>query len=173
EPEPEPEPEPAPPAKGKAGATARKRQTAGKGGKDTSANQAHLAAKKAARPEPTPPPEPTAEQKAATELKVATRARLREIKAEIEVLDGDISALREEQALLVNPAQSEAKPMTFVERHQQVLARSKEIREQRVKDRLKLLAQGAGRSPLDQSLADRPRQSMAAADAKADDDKTE
>lgn len=173
-----PEPEKAPPAKtvapGKAAATKRKRQTKGHA-EEPSASQAHLAAKKAARP-PAPPPAPppilTTEEQAAIDLKVATRARLREVKEEIEALDAQKAALVAEQQELANPVQT-ATPMSFVERHQQVLARSKEVREQRVRDRLKLLAQGAGRSPLDQSLAGRPRQSMAAADAKAASEKTE
>ena len=128
--------------------------------------------KKAARPEPPPAREQTDEEKAAVELKVATRARLREIKAEIEVLQGDITALHDEQAELVNPAIVDDN-MTFVERHAQVLARSKEIRERRVRDRLKLLAKGAGQSPLDRSLSERPRQSMAAADAAHDAENSE
>ena len=183
EPAPEPEPPAAPepeapaePAQDKKAAAApskRRRQTAGKRGKDTAASQAHLAAKKAARPEPAPTPEPSDEHVAAQEAKKATRARLREIKAELEALADDRQALIDEQAILVNGPPNDAPEMTFVERHQQVLARSKEVREQRVRDRLKLLAAGAGRSPLDQSLASRPRQSMAAADAKVDADKSE
>lgn len=173
EPEPEPAPKPATDKKAKAGPTKRKRQTAGKPSSDTSASQAHLAAKKAARPKPPAAPEPTEEQKAAVDLKVATRARLREIKEELEALDVDKQALFDEQAVLVAGPKRDAPEMTFVERHQQVLARSKELRERRVKDRLKLLALHAGKSPLDVAMGGGPRKSMAAADAKAADDKTE
>lgn len=169
--DPEPEPEPEKKAAGKgAAATKRKRQTSGKRGKDTAANQAHLTAKKDARPTPAPveTPAPTEEQQAAIDLKKATRERLREIKAELEALDADRKILVDEQQELANP-QTADDGMTFVERHQAVLARSREIRERRVQDRLKLLAQGAARSPLDTSLAERPRQSMAATDAAAAD----
>ena len=171
--EPDPEPEPAAESTStKAPATKRTRQTKSKRGKDTAANVEHLAVKKANRPEAPPAAEPTAEETAAVELKIATRARLREIKEEIEALQKDIAVLHDEQAELVNPKLVDD-GMTFVERHAQVLARSKEIREQRVKDRLKLLARGAGQSPLDRSLTERPRQSMASADAAADADNTE
>jgi hypothetical protein len=166
EPEPEPAPEPAETkaaAKGKAKPTARKRQTASKRGKDTSASQAHLAAKKAARPKPEPAPPISEEDQAKIDLKVKTRERLREIKEAIEVLDGDKQALIDERDALMNPEVT-GDTMTFVERHRQVLARSKEIREKRVRDRLTLLAAGAGKSPLDQSLASRPRASLADAD---------
>ncbi len=47
-------------------------------------------------------------------------------------------------------------------------ARSREIREQRKRDKLKLLAAGAGKSKLDQHLASRPRTSPADADKPAD-----
>ena len=172
EPEPEQAAEPAEKKAAKPKPTKRKRQTAAKHGKDTATNMAHLAAKKAARPEPEPAPPITDEQQAAIDLKKAKRERLREIKAELEALDADRDTLLEEQAELVNPPAAEDS-MTFVQRHQQVLARSRELRERRVQDRLKLLAAGAGRSPLDQALASRPRQSMAAADAKADAENTE
>lgn len=51
------------------------------------------------------------------------------------------------------------------ERLKEVHARSAEIRAQRAKDRLELLARGAGKSKLDQHLANRPRTSPADADA--------
>jgi len=176
EPEPVPEPEPAPAdekpaAKGKAKATARKRQTASKGGKDTAQSGAHRAAVKAARPEAPAAPEPTEDQLAEVEAKKENRQRLRDIKAEIADLDEQRAALVEEQQVLATfGAHGAPDNRPHHVRHREVLARGKELREQRKNDRLKLLAAGAGKSPLDRAMGDGPRKSMAASDAAAADD---
>lgn len=179
EPDPEPEPEPPveePPAAQdkpkKAGATPASKRVKRKPGPkatDTKASQDHLAAKKASRPEAPPPPEPTDEEKAEAEAKAENRARLREIKEQIAELDADRAALVEEQQVLASFGQPVPDNRPHHVRHQEVLKRSREMREQRKNDRLKLLAASAGKSPLDRALGERPRQSMAAADA----DKTE
>lgn len=180
--EPEPEPEPPveePPAaqdkpkKAGAGSTTRAKRKPGPKATDTKASQDHLAAKKAARPEAPKAPEPTEDQLAEVEAKKANRERLREIKEQIAELDADRAALVEEQQVLATFGQPTPDNRPHHVRHQEVLKRSRELREQRKNDRLKLLAAGAGKSPLDRALGDRPRQSMAAADAKADADKTE
>jgi hypothetical protein len=176
---PAPEPEPAPEAKpkvakGKAAATSRKRQTAGKKSTDTAASVAHLAAKKAARPEAKPAPEPTEDEKAEAEAKAENRQRLRDIKDEIADLDEQRAALVEQQQHLATfggRAAADNRPHHV--RHQEVLARSKELREQRKNDRLKLLAASAGKSPLDRAMGEGPRKSQAAADAKTADEKSE
>lgn len=61
--------------------------------------------------------------------------------------------------LLVRPAVDDGR--LHQERLKAVQARTQEIRAQRQRDRLKLLAAGAGRSKLDQAMAERPRRSPA------------
>ena len=168
-----PEPAAAKPAskpKSTAKATARKRQTAAKGGKDTAQQTAHRAAVKAARPEAPAAPEPTPEQVASVAAKLENRARLRDIKDRIEALDLDRAALVEEQQILASFGQVEADNRPHHERHAAIKERARELREQRKSDRLKLLAAGAGKSPLDQAMGGGPRKSLAAADANAAED---
>lgn len=159
--EPAPAPEPAPavamPKQGaKAQASTRRKRTSKPDAKPN-ANAAHLAAKKASRPEPLPPKPKTEEQIAAEEKKAAVREDLDKIADELAALDKQRALLLAAQQELVSPTTATAKPRPFVEIHREVLARSKEIREQRVRDRLTLLAKGAGMSPLDRALGERKR----------------
>jgi hypothetical protein len=159
EPTPAPEPPPAvamPKQGAKAQASTRRKQIS-KPDAAPNANAAHLAAKKAARPEPPPPKPKTEEQIAAEEKKAAIRDDLDKIADELAALDKQRDLLLAAQQELVSPTVDAAKPRPFVEIHREVLARSKEIREQRVRDRLKLLAKGAGMSPLDRALGERKR----------------
>jgi len=134
---------------------------------EPSANAAHLAAAKANRPEPPEPLQPAElsdEAKAKIELRLATRARLDEIRDELAELEAAKRVLVDEQQVLANPV-SEPDGMTFIERLRQVQARTTENRERRVRDRLKMLAIGAGKSPLDQAIGGGKRKSPADADA--------
>lgn len=163
EPEPDPEPEPEPeveaapkPAKGKAPASERTKVKPRKRDKTTATIQAHLAQLKKNRPEAEPAPEPTDDEKAAADAKAEKRARLDEIVLELAELDELREALIAEQSDLVNlkPVKDER---TFHEKLQATQKRGVEIRQQRQRDRLKLLAKSADKSPLDQALSGRPR----------------
>lgn len=175
-PAPAPEPTPEPDAQADlelAPATERTRQDTSKHGDDTSANQAHLAAVQANKPEPEDAPKaakPSKEQQAKIDLRKETRARLDEIREELAELETAKAELVEEQQELANPV-TQPDGMTFIERLRQVQARTTETRERRVRDRLKLLAIGAGKSPLDQAIGSGKRKSPADADAKPDDKK--
>jgi len=86
-----------------------------------------------------------------------------QVHAEADALEEQARRLRALYAdLLVRPAADDGK--LHQERLRAVQARTREIREQRQRDRLKLLAAGAGRSKLDQALAERPRRSPADAE---------
>lgn len=133
---------------------------------ETSVSQAYLAKKLETRTlaEPAKPAKLSDEAAAKKKLREETRARLDEIHAELTELEAAKRALMEEQGELANPA-SVDDGMTFIERLRQVQARTTENRERRVRDRLKLLAVGAGKSPLDQAMGDGKRKSQADADA--------
>lgn len=173
EPEPEPTPEPEPEKQADlelAPATERKPQTDSKHGEDTAANLAHLAVKKETRPDAPdaiPPAKLSKEAKAKIELRKETRARLDEIRDELVEIEDAKRELIDEQQLLANPV-TPPDGMTFIERLRQVQARTTENRERRIRDRLKLLAIGAGKSPLDQAMGAGKRKSPADADAKPD-----
>lgn len=152
---PEPAPAVAMPKQGaKAQASTRRKQT-GKPDAVPNANAAHLATKLANRPEPPPPPPKTDEQIAADQKKAETRAELDAIAAELATIDEAREELIARQQELANPTPATAEARPFHVIHREVLQRSKEIREQRVRDRLKLLAKGAGMSPLDRALGER------------------
>lgn len=181
--DPTPDPEPDPPADYDADdrddkvegapATERTPQTS-KPDAEPSANQDHLAAKKESRvlAEPAEPAELSDEAKAKIELRKETRARLDEIAAELAEIEDAKRELIDEQQELANPV-TQPDGMSFIERLRQVQARTQENRERRVRDRLTLLAIGAGKSPLDQAMGGGKRKSLADADAKAADDKKE
>lgn len=89
-----------------------------------------------------------------------------ELDAKANELEAEALRVRKLYAdILVRPKSDDGR--THQERLKAVHARSKEIREQRARDRLKMLAKGASRSPLDTALAERPRTSQADADANA------
>ncbi len=155
-PEPEPEPVAAAPVKGRAPATARTKRKPRVKDKTTATIQNHLAKLKSNRPEPEAAPEPTAEETAAVDAKAKKRARLDAILVELRELDDARDALHAEQHDLVHVAAA-TDTRTFHEKLQAVQARGAENRERRQRDRLKLLAQGAGKSPIDQALSSRPR----------------
>lgn len=148
-------------------ASERKPQTDAKHGTDTQANQDHLAAKLESRElaEPAKPGKVSKEVKAKQKLREETRARLDEIRDELAALESTKRELIDEQNDLANPA---AVPdgMTFIERLRQVQARTTENRERRARDRLTLLAIGAGKSPLDRAMGGGKRKSPADADKK-------
>ncbi len=148
-------------------ASQRMPQTDAKHGTDTQANQDHLAAKLESRElaEPAKPAKQSKEVKAKKKLREETRARLDEIRDELAELEQAKRDLIDEQNDLANPA---AVPdgMTFIERLRQVQARTTENRERRARDRQKLLAIGAGKSPLDRAMGGGKRKSPADADTK-------
>jgi hypothetical protein len=80
-----------------------------------------------------------------------------QVHAEADELEAQALELRKLYAdlLVRGPADDGA---THAQRLKAVQARSVEIREQRKKDRLALMAASAGRSKLDQAMAERPRQ---------------
>jgi len=153
---PEPEPEAAAPAK-KAGAkaTTRTKRKPRKKDPTTATIQNHLAKLKENRTL-NEAPEPTAEEIEADKANAKKRERLDEILVELAELDEARAALIAEQESLAATQQVEDN-RTFHEKLKATQERAVEIRKQRQRDRLTLLAAGAGKSPLDQALGSRPR----------------
>jgi hypothetical protein len=161
---PPPPPEPTPETKAQP-PEPKKVTKAGKGKKPDAATkqiQSHLAArKKAADAIPREPEkEPDESQLAADAAKAEKAAKSDELAAEIAALEAKANQLRDERNELLSSGVVDD-GRSHIERVRAAQARSREIREQRVRDRVKLLARGAGKSPLDLAHASAPRKSPA------------
>lgn len=168
-------PPPPPPPEPEKKAEAPKPKATTKAGKGTKADaatkqvQSHLAKQKAtADALPREEPKPIDEVAAAkADEKAARMAAADELAAEIAALEAKADQLKAERNELLSTGVVDD-GRSHIERVRATQARSREIREQRVRDRVKLLARGAGKSPLDLAHATAKRKSPADAEPKAD-----